>query len=185
VLFGISLVSFFILTNFNNLGEFSNVLFGILISSFFVLFLSSLNEIFRNLTNKADLRRVKVPVSLQQRRYVLSLSQVSTKVGPLCLNTVKLLGTTLGLTELGLPVLTGGPNNIGPVTSFVTNKLYAENDMTCPIRTRLDITAEHAYYTNQQNVKNGHMLVNPTGKRMYSLTIPRQLWDLGVGSPDK
>lgn len=185
VLFGISLGSFLILTHFNNLGEISNVLFGILISSFFLLFLNSLNEVFRNYTNKADLHRVKIPASLQQRRYVISLSQLGTKAVPLCINTVKLLGATLGLSEFGVPMLTGGPNNIGPITAFVVNTKYADNDMTCPIRTRLDITAEHAYYVNQENVKDGHISENPTGKRMFSLTTPKQLFELGVESFDK
>jgi hypothetical protein len=184
-LFFSSFISFFILTHVNELGELGNILFGVLIGSFCVLFLNSLNEVFRNYTNKADLRRVNVPASLQQRRYVISLAQLGTKAVPLCVNTVKLLGATLGLSELGVPMLTGGPNNIGPITAFVVNKKYADNDMTCPIRTRLDITAEHAYYVNEENVKEGNISENPTGKRMFSLTTPKQLFELGVGSFDK
>ena len=62
----------------------------------FLYFFNSINKIIRNFTNKAELDRVSVPLSLQQRRYVLSLSQFGTKVAPICVNTFKMVGTGLG-----------------------------------------------------------------------------------------
>jgi hypothetical protein len=180
ILFWLSFVLFLGITYFG-LGQ-SNLLNGLLLLCFSTLLLNGFNEILRNLTNKAELSRVAVPPSLQQRRFMPTIAQFGAKAAPLCGNALRTVGAGIGISEVALPFVTGGPNNIGPITRWATNKMYAGNKMTCPINTRLDVMAEHAWNVNQQNIDAGLLKQHTTSKRMYSLTTPSQLAQLGVGS---
>jgi hypothetical protein len=179
IIFGITFILFLVVSHglFSVYTSFFN---GLLILCLCALFANSINEMARNYTNRSDLGQVRVPPSIQQRRFTITLLQLGTKVSPLCANAVKLVGTGLGLSEIGIPIVTGGPNKIGPVTHWITNRIYAGNEMTCPIRTRLDVMAEHAFFINQQNVDDGLLKQNPIGKRKFNLTMPKQIWDLGI-----
>ena len=110
-----------------------------------------------------------------------TLAQLGAKAAPLCSNTLRTVGSGIGISEVALPFVTGGPNNIGPITRWATNRMYAGNKMTCPINTRFDVMAEHAWHVNQQNIDAGFLKQHPTSKRMFSLTTLSQLAQLGVG----
>jgi hypothetical protein len=179
IVFWLTLILFVIVSQCS-LGDYTTVSYGLLLFFFSILFLNSINEILRNLTNRVDFNRIKVPASLSQRRYVISALQFGTKVTPICLNTIKVFGAGIGLSEVGIPLVTGGPNAIGPGTCWITNRMYAHNDMTCPIVTRLDVIAEHAYHINEKSFKDGLIKENPMGKRMFPLTTPKQLFKLGI-----
>jgi hypothetical protein len=180
ILFWVTLLLFLVITQCSGLDHYVNVLHGLLLICLLALLLNGFNEILRNFTNKAELNRVAVPPSLQQRRFMMSLTQMGAKAAPLCANVLKTAGAGIGISEIAVPFATGGPNNIGPVTRWATNKIYAENNMAYPINTRLDVMAEHAYSVNEQNIRNGVLTKNPVEKRMYSLTTPSQLGKLGI-----
>ena len=110
---------------------------GLLVILGSIIFIDSLNEIFRTLTNKADLARVHVPYSLQQTRGVI---QISTKLIPTCVNMGKVTMAVLGGTELGYPLIFGDGQKLGPVTSGVANQIYS--DCNIPIETRNDLNYE-------------------------------------------
>jgi hypothetical protein len=107
----------------------------------------------------------------------------SVQAAPVCANLIKGCGATLGISEFAAPLITGGPNNIGPVTSYVTNEhFYQGNNLAYPIKTRLDVTYEHAWGLNEQSVKDGGLSVNPLAKRTFSITSPLQMVALGLDS---
>lgn len=133
-------------------------------------------EIIRIWTNKANLTKVKVPFSLQQTR---GMWQVLSKVGPACVKVAVVVAPTLGLLEIGYPLVSGGPNNLGPLTTYyVNNQLYS--DLEYPIKTRFDVMYEHAWHLEEQNIKDGCLDSNSLTKRTFSITKPSQLLKLGL-----
>jgi hypothetical protein len=142
------------------------------LSLFYLIILSDvLIELLRLWVNKADLNKVKVPHSLQQTR---GLWKFLAKAGPTCAKLAAGSGTLVAMSEVGYPMISGGPLKIGPLTHYhVNNHLYT--DLAFPIETRGDIAYEHAWHLNEQNVNQGVKEYNSLKKRTFNITSPSEL----------
>ena len=156
---------------------FNHSWFWVVLSIFYLIILCDIFiELLRLWTNKADLNRVRVPHSLQQTR---GMWKLLTKVGPTCAKTITGVGTLVATSEVGYPMMSGGPLTIGPLTHYhVNNHLYT--DLACPIVTRFDITYEHAWHINEIEVQEGRLAKNPLGKRTHAITTVSQLVKMGL-----
>ena len=139
-------------------------------------------EILRVKTNRMDfnLTRIKLPSSLTTQRYMFTVAtQKLVQYGPLCVQAIKGIVTMGIATEVGLPTLTGGPNNIGPLTSLYVNKIEYPY-VQVPIETRTDIIYEHAYKGYDNDVARGYIDENPLKPRKGSIRSFSQLAKMGL-----
>jgi len=107
-----------------------------LLSIFFIF--NCFFEIFRTLTNKADLQKVFVPHQLMQTR---KMWQFFTKIAPTCSAFSKAVPAALLFIEVGIPQACNIPHTIGPLTKGVANN-FVYPDCSLPIENRLELNYE-------------------------------------------
>ena len=135
-----------------------------------LLIIDALNIFLRSLTNKAELKNVKPPISLMQKRFVFT---TLTKLVPHCAAASRLVIGMGVTTEIAYPSIFG--NGIGPVTKFVGNNILY-TDLKVPIATKLDSMYESFRHEE---------LIRPEGEpplpeRTCNLRKEQDLLDLGV-----
>ena len=139
-------------------------------------------EVLRVKTNKTNftLTKVKLPSSLTTQRYMFTVAtQKLVQYSPLCIQAIKGIVTMGIATEVGLPTLMGGPNNIGPLTSLYVNKVEYPY-VQVPIETRTDIIYEHAYKGYDNDVARGYIDENPLKPRKGPIRSFSQLAKMGL-----
>jgi len=141
-----------------------------------LLIIDSLNIFFRSLTNKAELKNVKPPISLMQTRFVFT---TFTKLIPNCVAASRFVIGTGIATEIVYPVVLGDGNRIGPVTKFIGNNILY-TDLQVPVLTKLDSMYES--FKHQDLIRPEGELSLP--ERTCNLRKEQDLLDLGVSQGD-
>jgi hypothetical protein len=147
-----------------------------------VFIINFLYEIMRVKTNRMDFNvtSIKLPPSLKTQRYMVTAAmQKLVQYGPLCVQVVKGIITMGIVSEVGFPTLAGGPNNIGPLTSFYVNKIEYPS-LQVPIETRMDIIYEHAYKGYDNDVGRGYIDENPLKSRKGPIRSLGHLTKMGL-----
>jgi len=141
-----------------------------------LLIIDSLNIFLRSLTNKAELKNVKPPISLMQTRFVFT---ILTKLIPNCAAASRFVIGMGVTTEIAYPSMLGDGNCIGPVTKFIGNNILY-TDIKIPVETKLDSMYESFRHQD---------LIRPEGEpplpeRIGNLRKEQDLLDLGVSQGD-
>lgn len=152
--------------------------FSLISFSFFcaLLIMDSLNIFLRSLTNKAELKNVKPPISLMQTRFVFT---TLTKLIPHCTAASRFVIGMGGTTEIAYPLILGDGNSIGPATKLIGNNILY-TDVKVPVETKLDSMYESFKHQD---------LIRPEGEpllpeRICNLRKEQDLLDLGVSQGD-
>jgi len=131
-----------ILKNDKPLGSFLLGLFLFLIG---LLIMDSLNIFLRSLTNKAELKSIRTPASLEQVRFVFT---TVTKITPVIVPAGKFLFGAVMFSEFAYPEFAQNPVELGPLMKYYANN-NLHKDLKVPIETSLDLKWE--------SIRNGQL----------------------------
>jgi hypothetical protein len=118
-----------------------------------LLIVDSVHNLYVIHRSRINWSLLETPHNLHQLRFLPSPKAIVLGTA-ICHNIVKIsLGAFTG-SEIILPLVMGGPNNIGPITKAFANSKYSDAS-TCGVETRGDIVRDHAWSIDQKNLKNG------------------------------